>query len=395
MSRNSSEDKSYDKKITRRDFLKLAGAAGVVATLPSLIPFGKIFGGTKDGTNINQTSNMNPVISKQTRSIHIFDLDGTKPQFSSPNGSRTLMNTDNFPILEGMGAVLLRLEKGGIREPHWHPNAAELCLCLSGRAKMTIYSTNARVDTFTISPGQITFVPRAYWHNLENIGEEEVKFVIVYDNERPGDLGVSGSVGSLSARVLDKMFGTNPPGFFDQLNYTAIQDVTMGSKPVDFSSASKVEVPNAHKFDLGAALGMANDFPILAGLACFLLILKPRGIVEPHTHPNAAELNYVINGKVRFTVFGPNGEAETSEISQGQVFFVPPGYLHYLENPDYVNGNNVVSFFGNARPEFIGIVGGLSAYSNEVLGSVFSKDPKFFSNLPRLDKNVFIASGTL
>jgi oxalate decarboxylase len=139
---------------------------------------------------------------------------------------------------------------------------------------------------------------------------------------------------------------------------------------------------------------MANDFPILAGLACFLLVLKPSGIVEPHTHPNAAELNYVINGKVRFTVFGPNGEAETSEIGQGQVFFVPPGYFHYLENPDNLNGNNVVSFFGNANPEFIGIVGGLSAYSNEVLGSIFNKDPKFFSNLPRLDKNVFIASGT-
>ncbi len=54
----------------------------------------------------------------------------------------------------------------------------------------------------------------------------------------------------------------------------------------------------------------------------------------------------------------------------------------------------VVSFFDNANPEFIGIVGGLSAYSNEVLGSVFNKDPKFFGNLPRLDKNVFIASGT-
>ena len=129
------------------------------------------------------------------------------------------------------------------------------------------------------------------------------------------------------------MFGINPPGFFDQLNYTSIQDVAMGSKPVDFSSTGKVEVPNAHKFNLGgitpqiqtpggtAALGMANNFPILTGLACFLLVLKPSGIVEPHTHPNAAELNYVINGKVRFTVFGPNGEAETSEISQGQVFF--------------------------------------------------------------------------
>ena len=123
MSTNSSEDKSHEKKITRRDFLKLAGTAGVVATLPSLMPFGKVFGGTKIDTNINQTGNLNPLTNKQTPSIHIFDLDGTKPQFSSPNGSRTLMNANNFPILEGLGAVLLRLEKGGILEPHWHPNA--------------------------------------------------------------------------------------------------------------------------------------------------------------------------------------------------------------------------------------------------------------------------------
>jgi cupin len=61
----------------------------------------------------------------------------------------------------------------------------------------------------------------------------------------------------------------------------------------------------------------------LAGLALLLIGLKPGGVVEPHTHPNAAELNYVINGKVRFTVFDPSGEVETSEVSQGQVFFVP------------------------------------------------------------------------
>ncbi|MFL6393782.1 MAG: cupin domain-containing protein [Nitrososphaeraceae archaeon] len=54
-------------------------------------------------------------------------------------------------------------------------------------------------------------------------------------------------------------------------------------------------------------------------------------IIEPHTHSNAAELNYVINGKVHCTVFSPNGEAETSEIGQGHVFFVSSGYFHYLE----------------------------------------------------------------
>ena len=393
------------RNLQRRDFLKLAAIGGEVATLPSLIPFGKVFGGTNNDTNINQTSNMNTV-NKQTSSIHIFDLDGAKPQFSSPTGTRTIMNADNFPILAGMGAVLLRLEKGGVREPHWHPNAAELSYCITGNAKMTIFSTNARVDTFTINPGQLTFVPRAYWHDIENIGNEEAKFVIVYNIERPEDLGISGSIGSMSPRVLDRMFGINPPGFFDQFNYKSSQDVIVGTTPADFSSTSKIETLNPHKFNLGGitpqiqtpggtgALGTATYFPILAGLALFLIGLKPSGIVEPHTHPNAAELNYVINGKVRFTVFGPGGEVERSEIGQGHVFFTPAGYFHYLENPDNVNSSNVLSFFGNENPEFIGLVGGLSAYSNEVLGSLFTKDPKFFSNLPRLEKNVFIGSGT-
>jgi oxalate decarboxylase/phosphoglucose isomerase-like protein (cupin superfamily) len=89
---------------------------------------------------------MNTVTKKEMSLIHIFDLDGAKPQFSSPTGSRTIMNADNFPILAGMGAVLLRLEKGGVREPHWHPNAAELGYCITG---------NARQDTFTINPGPV------------------------------------------------------------------------------------------------------------------------------------------------------------------------------------------------------------------------------------------------
>ena len=142
-----------------------------------------------------------------------------------------------------------------------------------------------------------------------------------------------------------------------------------------------------------AILGSVPYFPILKGLSVFLLDLKPKGIVEPHTHPNAGELNYVIEGKVRFTVFSPNKEIETSEIGKGQVFFVPAGYFHYLENSDDSNNGTVASFFGNENPEFIGLVGGLSSYSDEALAAVFNTDQKFFSNLPRLVKNVLIAPG--
>jgi oxalate decarboxylase len=351
---------------------------------------------------------MNGKMINLPSSTHIFDLDGAKPQFQSVTGSRTLMNADNFPILAGMGAVLLRLQQGGVREPHWHSNAAELSYCIGGNAKMTIYGPNACHDTFLIGPGQITFVPRGYWHDLENIGNGEAKFVAVYNNERPEDLGVSGSVGTLSARVLDQSFGISSPGFFSQLNYKSTQDVIIGQRPEIFSSTSAIGTPatNPYTFNLGGItpqiqtsggtgkLGIDADFPVLRDLALFLIDLKPKGLIEPHTHPNAAELNYVIDGKVRFTVFSPNGQVETSDIGKGHVCFVPAGYFHYLENPDNMCSGTVGSFFNNENPEFIGLVGSLSSYSSEVLSSVFNRDPQFFNNLPRQVKNIFIASGT-
>ena len=414
---SSRKNESQDKKFSRREFLKLAGLAGAAgATLPSLMSFGQVLGsyggidgnGTNSNTNINQTtgSNGNTTMNQQSSSVRIFDLDGTKPQFQNAAGSRTIMNADNFPILAGMGAALLRLRKGGVREPHWHGNAAELSYCITGNARMTIYSSNARQDTFTITPGQLTFVPKGYWHDVENIGNEEAKFIVVYNSERPEDLGISGSVGSMPTQVLDRIFGINPPAFFDQLNYKSTQDIVIGQRPAIFSSINRMPTTNPHKFNLGGItpqiqtsggtgkLGMADDFPILKGLALFLIDLKPTGIIEPHTHPNAAELNYVINGKVRFTVFGPSGQVATSEIGKGQVFFVPAGYFHYLENPDIMSAGTVASFFNSENPEFIGLVGGLSAYSNQVLGSVFSKEPESFNSLPRQVKNIFIASGT-
>jgi oxalate decarboxylase/phosphoglucose isomerase-like protein (cupin superfamily) len=33
---------------------------------------------------------------------------------------------------------LLRLERGALSEPHWHPTAAELAYFISGSTKMTI-----------------------------------------------------------------------------------------------------------------------------------------------------------------------------------------------------------------------------------------------------------------
>jgi hypothetical protein len=49
-------------------------------------------------------------------SIHTFNLDATLPQAVCKGGNRTIVSSNNFPILKGMALYLLRLERGGIRE---------------------------------------------------------------------------------------------------------------------------------------------------------------------------------------------------------------------------------------------------------------------------------------
>jgi len=419
MSKNQSDAESKSEgKISRRDFLKYAGATGVVLGLSSL-PFSKDLAANR--TNNTQTSLIPPTSkSKQTpfaSTPHTFNLDAAAPQFSNAAGMQTIANADNFPILStwAMSVFLVRLKKGGVLEPHWHPNAAELGYCISGRAEMTIYPSNVDADsftvnTFTIDPGEIIFVPQGFMHDIENISNQETKFVIAYNNERATTIGISGSVGSMPNRVMDRTFGIKPPNtFFNGFNKNSPKDTVIGSKPASIIEPgfSIPKIPNSYKFNiegippkvqtLGGTVALANtnSFPILNGgsLALFSLIMKPNGIREPHWHPNASELGYVLGGTARLMVLSPGGSVDMFEVGPGEIYFIPTGFFHYIENLDSINNMHFAIFFSSDIPADIGISGMLSAYSNNVLGASFNLDPTYFNKLPRLTEDVLVVSG--
>src|SRR6266496_5492812 len=168
-------------------------------------------------------------------SIHTFNLEAIKPQAVRNGGTRAMANQNNFATLNGMALYSLRLEGGGIREPHWHPNAAELSYCLSGRALMTIFSPGAGHDTFTVDTGEIVFVPKGYLHHIENINHGETKFAIAFNHERPEDIGISGSLGSVPDHVLDTTF-VNPAKLFSRFK-RAPEDVLIAPR----SSPAKLD----------------------------------------------------------------------------------------------------------------------------------------------------------
>jgi oxalate decarboxylase len=337
-------------------------------------------------------------------SIHTFDLDAINPQAVCKGGTRTMVNENNFSLLKGMVLYLLRLDSGGVREPHWHPNAAELSYCLSGSALMTIFRQDAGHNTFTVNEGEIVYIPKGHLHHIENINHGETKFAIAFNHEMPEDIGISGSTGSMADSILGIVFGLGSEYFgnFKKSNHDLIITSKSNSK---VTTSLYQKIPNYHKFNLKAfppmvqskggtvSLGNANNFGILSGLACYLLTLKPKGIREPHWHPNADELDYVISGRARMTIFSSGDKVDTFEVGPNEIVFIPPAYFHYIENVNSDEDMQFAVFFNHERPQDIGISGAFGAYSNEVLGSIFGLESKILDSLPKYQEDLFVVAG--
>lgn len=332
---------------------------------------------------------------------HVFSIGSITPQFRYEAGVRVDVTAKNLPVLKGLALSLLTLHPGGIREPHWHPNADELSYCLSGSAKMTIFGPGSHHETFIIEAGEIAFVPRGYIHHIENLGSSPLQMIICFDDENPQDINLSSGVSVMPAHIMAATFKVNPLLF---------EKLEKGSQPTFICKSQKIGetslamATNRYKFTIeavnpqvensGGWVKMSNGFlmPALEGLACYSLSLNPKGAREPHWHPNAAELNYLFQGNARITLLSPEGKTETFDMKPGDLSFMPRGYLHHIEN---IGGEvaRFAIFFNNVAPSDIGISGCLGGYSNEVLASIFDVDAHYFDSLPKYQNDLLIVGG--
>jgi oxalate decarboxylase len=74
-----------------------------------------------------------------------------------------------------------------------------------------------------------------------------------------------------------------------------------------------------------------EQFPISKGIAGVSMQLEPGAMRELHWHATAAEWAFVDRGRVRTTVLGPGGYAETNDFEPGDVWYFPRGHGHMLE----------------------------------------------------------------
>ncbi|WP_225724778.1 MULTISPECIES: cupin domain-containing protein [unclassified Nocardia] len=156
------------------------------------------------------------------RAAHLFKLTASERN-SFDGGYLQGANEENFPVLRGQkGSVyFVRLEVGGIREPHWHPTAWELNYVISGRAKWTILGTHPdgdyRNDVFEAEQGDLVFAPQGFLHYFENASADAPLDVLVVFNtsakEPSDDIGIVATVNALPREVLAASFGVPVEAF--------------------------------------------------------------------------------------------------------------------------------------------------------------------------------------
>ena len=325
-----------------------------------------------------------------------FSLQSIKPQKSNKSGSLTCVTSKETPGLVNISYANLHLNKRGSLEPIWHNNAHKIGYCTEGNVLVSI-RTPGGVETFTVKKGEMFFIPQGYIHHIENIGDSESVINFALNNTLPETMYLSRAVYSLSESVFNSTFNT-PPHFIDGLKKSTNEELIKTLQPLKKCPSStgsryKFDIEDSRKTILTKGgylqIGTKSNLPVLQGLGILGFGLNPKGIVEPHWHTDAGELVYIVKGKTRITVLSPDGHVESLEVKGGEGAFAAASHFHNIENigSDDVE---VIAFFSNAEPDYIGIGEVVGSYSNELLASVFNTTPDYFETLKKPDEALVI-----
>lgn len=176
-----------------------------------------------------------PVIPEEARYVtpNRFSLEKSQPLVTNDGGSARMARQNVWPIVRRQALYSLTLTGQGMREPHWHPDTAELGYVEKGRGRMSIFSPSGKVDTYIMEEGDIYFIPKAYPHHIENLQNETLHLLIFFDQSMPRDIGFTGSIRSYSNEVLSSVTKSTPSFFAGLPKYYVDSFIVKKVNPVD------------------------------------------------------------------------------------------------------------------------------------------------------------------
>ena len=117
-----------------------------------------------------------------------------------PGGTIRRANKSTFPALKGFTLQSLILEKGAVRHPHIHTNAAQMDFVVTGTARVGIAGPGY-VEIHDVVAGDVTFIPTGHLHWIENTGDGDLHFLLMLTNEEADTMELSAMLDAVPESV--------------------------------------------------------------------------------------------------------------------------------------------------------------------------------------------------
>lgn len=250
-------------------------------------------------------------------------------------------------IAKTIAGVNMRLDRGGVRELHWHKQA-EWAYMLYGTARITAVDAHGRNFVDDVGVGDLWYFPSGIPHSIQGLDPDGCEFLLVFDDgdfDEDDTFLISDWFKHTPTEVLGKNFGV-PATLFGHTPDPSQRYIFPAPVPGPLSSdriAGATAVPQTFSHRLMAQEPIktrsgtvrivdSSIFPVSTTIAAALVEIEPGGMRELHWHPNADEWQYYIEGQARMGVFGASGQARTFDFRAGDVGWAPFAMGHYVEN---------------------------------------------------------------
>jgi oxalate decarboxylase len=364
----------------RRDILgALALSAGGLAATRSLAA-----NGAKDGhaagRDVAPASDFLPTIPRKTGDATAFtaSLDSAPIKATSGGWAREI-TARSLPIATDIAGARLFLNPGGSREMHWH-NSAEWAYILDGHCQITVVDPDGKVEVANYEAGDLWFFPKGHAHAIQSLGSENFHAVLAFNDGLYGEhgtFGITDWMSRLDSTMLAQTLGVSKDAF-DKLPKGETYIMEGKVLPLDgpqARAAKDLDHPYSHRYRLmaqkptiktpGGELYVASsrEFPMSDTMSGWVLKLTPGAMHEPHWHPNANEMLYVAQGRVRLTLFEPEKRMAVAEIATGDCAYIPRNAGHSVQN------------IGDADAEIVGSLDS-GSYQESALSDWVAKAPR-------------------
>jgi oxalate decarboxylase len=347
--------------ISRRNVLTAAAAGGGLLTAATIAsaqsnepvpqPQRPGHGGTDPGPRNVARDRQNPDILVPPSTDH-GTLPNLRFSFSDAHmrletGGWTRQVTEReLGISKNIAGVNMRLNRGGVRELHWH-KAAEWAYMLYGNARITAVDAQGRNFVDDVGVGDLWFFPPGIPHSIQGLNPDGCEFLLVFDDgdfDEENTFLISDWFKHVPTEVLSKNFGVSASFFGHTPDPSELyifpapvpgplsSDKISGATAVPQSFSHRLMAQQPIKTKSGTVrIADSSNFPVTT-MAAALVEVNPGGMRELHWHPNTDEWQYYIEGQARMGVFGASGQARTFDFRARDVGFVPFAMGHYVEN---------------------------------------------------------------